>query len=351
MPCPEGERHSNLAHCIALHYAVLCCAVLQVWFARHWANPYPDAASKEYLVSVCGLSPQQLVDWLRNERRRYNPSASSGVALPPASAVPVPAPASAPAGAAVALLGGGGGKAATATATLHVAVVGADGRIPLLGAQTVTAAALAGAGAPSAGTGRRSSTRGPAATSSSSSSSKDKAAATSGGRPGLGSIMLTRQDGVPLALPEGSLVTSDGYVLVPESALPVCRFAVVLPLSCLTRDILQEGAIALAPAVAIPDGLLPPPGSSAHIVVKGHGSGSAWDGRGRSVAGSAATMAASTRKRRRGSSSDSKDKELAEEADDDVTSSVADANAAAAAAMAEEDDLVLDGPLQLTQVS
>jgi hypothetical protein len=47
---------------------------LKLWFARHWTNPFPTEAERTKLLEVTGLTATQLTDWFRSERMRFNPS-------------------------------------------------------------------------------------------------------------------------------------------------------------------------------------------------------------------------------------------------------------------------------------
>eukprot|EP01138_Halocafeteria_seosinensis_P006897 gb/GECG01007055.1/.p1 GENE.gb/GECG01007055.1/~~gb/GECG01007055.1/.p1 ORF type:complete len:310 (+),score=32.44 gb/GECG01007055.1/:1-930(+) len=55
----------------ALQYEVLQRETLKEWMQQHWAFPYPGPQSLSMLGKETGLSPQQLENWFRNERRRH----------------------------------------------------------------------------------------------------------------------------------------------------------------------------------------------------------------------------------------------------------------------------------------
>lgn len=170
--------------------------LLKTWFARHWENPRPTPDEVETLSRATGLSVEQVAAWFRNERWRFTsdacplhqrpvyhaaePALAASDAAPPANDS-APA-AAAPDGSQSQHRGEGAPKPTDGSGDVPWAPAG--GRLPH---------AL---------------------------SHHNTVLVRPGSRGALRPRTFLASEGLPLALPDYSILTSDGHVLVPASALP-----------------------------------------------------------------------------------------------------------------------------------
>lgn len=165
--------------------------LLKTWFARHWENPRPTLDEIDILTRATGLSSEQVTVWFRNERWRFTCGSCPLHQRPIFHDTP-------------------GSLAAQARATSPSCMVGENGF------EDAVTDAAAGAGAGGDGL--------PWAPQdghlSHDLSHHNTVLVRPGSRGALRPRSFLTSDGLPIALPDYSILTSDGHVLVPASALP-----------------------------------------------------------------------------------------------------------------------------------
>ena len=183
--------------------------LLKTWFARHWLDPRPTPAEIHTLTRATGLSTEQVIAWFRNERWRFMSDECPVHHRPVYHAATVPGT---EAGAIVATtLDTNDSSQPTSNS--------ASGAVQELTPLSMTArdhCGIRGTVIPNDGVLPWDSRTRLHHTLS----HHNTVLVRPGSRGALRPRTFLASDGIPLALPDYSILTSDGHVLVPASALP-----------------------------------------------------------------------------------------------------------------------------------